>query len=224
MEKIKNKLKDITEAITLLIIYLLVPQLMGNIIFNIFKLPESTSLYIGNFFVVIVYFIMYKKLLINKFKEYFSKVSNFSDSLKYWGIGLAFMLISNLIINVFILQNTGSTNENLVRDTLKIYPFIGFISIALAAPFIEEMIFRFGLRKITGKKYFPLISGLVFGFIHTIAGLSEGNILELLYILPYGALGYTFGLAYNKSDNIFSSIMCHVIHNTVVYTLIMVLV
>lgn len=221
MEKIKNKSKDILEVITLLLVYLLEPQIIGNIIHSIFKLPGTTCVYIGDIFTLFIVFFSYKDMLIDKFKEYFSKVSNFSDSLKYWGIGLSIMLVSNLIINILILKNTGSTNESIVRDSLKIYPLIGFICIAVVAPFIEEMIFRFGLRKVTGKKYFPLISGLVFGFIHTIAGLENGNLVELIYIIPYGGLGYTFALSYNKTDNIFSSIMCHVIHNTLVYTIIM---
>lgn len=218
----KNKFNNILEAITLLLIYILVPQIIGNIFYNGLKLPETTSLYIGNFFVVLIYFIMYKDKLFNDLKDYFSKVSNFSDSLKYWGIGFGLMILSNLIINLFILDTTGSTNESLVRDSLKIYPVIGFLSVSVVAPFVEEMIFRFSLRKITGRnKYFPLISALVFGFVHTLAGLKGGNYLELLYTIPYGALGYTFGYVYNKSDNIFSSVVSHMIHNTLVYTLLM---
>lgn len=222
MEKVKNKIKDVLDFLVLIFIYILVPQVIGIIIFKVFKLPESTSVYLGNFFVLIIYFMMYKDKLLKNLKDYFSKVSNFSDSLKYWGMGFGIMILSNIIINVFILNNAGSTNENLVRDSLKIYPVIGFLSISVVAPFVEEMIFRFGLRKVTGKnKFFPLVSALVFGFLHTIAGLQDGNFLELLYIIPYGALGYTFGLVYNKSNNIFSSVVAHMMHNTLVYGLIM---
>lgn len=222
MEKFKNIIKNISDLLILIFIYIIVPQVIGMMFFKVFKLPENTSIYIGNFFVLIIYFLMYKDILLKSLKDYFKKFSNFSDSLKYWGMGFGIMILSNLIINVFILKNSGSTNENLVRESLKLYPIIGFLSISVVAPFVEEMIFRFGLRKITGKnKIFPIISALAFGFAHTIAGLGEGNFLELLYIIPYGALGYTFGLVYNKSNNIFSSIVAHMMHNTLVYALIM---
>ena len=53
---------------------------------------------------------------------------------------------------------------------------------------------------------------------HFKIGLS---LKELLFILPYGSLGYAFGYLYNKSDNIISTIVSHSIHNTIVFIIIL---
>ena len=95
------------------------------------------------------------------------------------------------------------------------------ISISIVAPLVEEMLFRYGLRKVTGKtKYFPLITAILFGGVHTLAGIGL-SLKELLFILPYGSLGYAFGYLYNKSDNIISTIVSHSIHNTIVFIIIL---
>ena len=41
------------------------------------------------------------------------------------------------------------------------------------------------------------------------------SLIEILYIIPYGALGFFFAKAFYETDNIFSSISVHMIHNTI---------
>ena len=38
---------------------------------------------------------------------------------------------------------------------------------------------------------------------------------QLLYIIPYGALGVVFGLTYIKTNNIYSAIMIHMLQNII---------
>ena len=218
MDNVYSKVRSFGEVLILVSIYFLVPQLVGSLFYYGLKLPEITSVYIGNICVAIIFFFMYKNMLKEKFKEYISSVNNFGDSLKWWGIGFAIMVVSNLLIYKFLISE-GPVNEELNRQALLSYPVIGFISISIIAPFVEEMIFRFGLRKITGNNImFPIMSFLIFGFLHTVAGLDR-SLLELVYIIPYGALGFVFAKAYQKSDNIFSSISAHMMHNTFCYVM-----
>ena len=218
MDNVYSKVRSFGEVLILVSIYFLVPQLVGSLFYYGLKLPEITSVYIGNICVAIIFFFMYKNMLKEKFKEYVSSVNNFRDSLKWWGIGFAIMVVSNLLIYKFLISD-GPVNEELNRQALLSYPVIGFVSISIIAPFVEEMIFRFGLRKITGNNImFPIMSFLIFGFLHTVAGLDR-SLLELAYIVPYGALGFVFAKAYQKSDNIFSSISAHMMHNTFCYVM-----
>lgn len=218
MDNVYSKVRSFGEVLILVSIYFLVPQLVGSLFYYGLKLPEITSVYIGNICVAIIFFFMYKNMLKEKFKEYISSVNNFGDSLKWWGIGFAIMVVSNLLIYKFLISD-GPVNEELNRQALLSYPVIGFVSISIIAPFVEEMIFRFGLRKITGNNtMFPIMSFLIFGFLHTVAGLDR-SLLELAYIVPYGALGFVFAKAYQKSDNIFSSISAHMMHNTFCYVM-----
>ena len=225
MQKVINNLKNIAELLILITIYLLVPQFIGLFFYKVVNLPETTSVYIGNIFVAIIYLIMYKTMFKDSLKKYFSNFSkNFGDSLKYWGIGLSLMYLFNIILIYLVFNGNIAVNEELNRQVLMTYPVIGFISIAVIAPLVEEMLFRYGLRKVTGKtKYFPLITAILFGGIHTLAGLDL-SLKELLFILPYGSLGYAFGYLYNKSDNIISTIISHSIHNTVCYFILLMAV
>ena len=93
-------------------------------------------------------------------------------------------------------------------------------SVAIYAPFIEEIIFRrsikdiiksFGNNKITKYTYI-IISGLIFAAMHVIGTASSTT--DYLYIIPYMSLGIVFAYIYDKTDNLFSTIVLHSFHNT----------
>ncbi len=219
--------KGILLEILMVIIYVFVPVLVALLFYKFFKLPEIPSAFIGNICAALIFILLFFPTLKRQFKDFFSNFSdNLHDSLKYWGIGLAVMMVTNIILNVFVFPGEIAENEELNRSFINIYPIIGFFEVSLLAPFIEEMIFRFGLRKACGKnKYFPLISALAFGLPHALNGVNTlADLPYLLYTIPYGALGYAFAYSYNKSNNIFSSIMCHFFHNTMCFVLIMIAV
>ena len=45
-------------------------------------------------------------------------------------------------------------------------------------------------------------------------------LLDLLYLIPYIALGAAFSLAYIKSNNIFTSYLIHLFHNSMTVLLV----
>ena len=101
-------------------------------------------------------------------------------------------------------------------------------SVSIYAPFTEELIFRKSIKdmvisykdnKIT-KYMYIVISGLIFGSLHVL-GMAT-SILDCLYIIPYASLGIAFASLYYKSDNIFSSMCMHMVHNTVAIILLLV--
>ena len=57
-----------------------------------------------------------------------------------------------------------------------------------------------------------ILSGFIFGIIHT---SISSNILELLLVIPYGALGFMFAKTINETDNIYATILMHMLHNGV---------
>ena len=89
------------------------------------------------------------------------------------------------------------------------------------APLTEELAFRKSIRDIINNKWiYVLVSGLVFGMLHISSYMN--NWTDLVYLIPYSSLGVAFALLYYKTDNIFSSITMHAIHNflaVVVYLL-----
>lgn len=228
--KVIRVLKNIGIFLILLIGYLFVPQIVGIIIYNTLKISETLSLFIGNMTYVIILVSVFHNMFKEKIIDYKNNFSDhFGNSLKYWGIGLAIMFISNIILSYIVFPGEIAANEELNREYITGSPIIGFISAVLIAPFVEEMIFRFGIRKITGtSKYFPLITAIAFGLPHALTGMNTSltisNLLQLLYVIPYGALGYAFGYIYNKTDNIFCSMTSHFLHNFMCYVAIIALI
>ena len=123
------------------------------------------------------------------------------------------MVISNLIINLFI-PGAEAGNENSVQEVIKAAPFLSLICVGFLAPIIEEFTFRKAFKDfLPNKWWFIFISAIVFGGLHVILSLS--SILDLVYLIPYCSLGFSFAFMYVKTNNIFTSISLHMFHNTV---------
>ena len=160
----------------------------------------------------IIIFLIYRKYLIKKFKEF---IKNFSESfdigMKLWFIGLVGMCVTNLLIATFTPIKEAN-NEVLVQEMLNQTPLLTFISASFFAPFLEEMLFRKCLGDIfKNKKIMVVASGLVFGLLHVIFSLQTP--FDLLYIIPYGLLGSSFAYMIYKKDNIFIPMFFHMMHN-----------
>lgn len=162
---------------------------------------------------MLIILLMYRKTFINDVKEYFKDFkNNFEVSFKYWFAGFVVMVISNLLITIFFTGANAGNEEN-VRSMISDAPIYMLFAVGIYAPFVEEMIFRKGFREIFKSKYvYIIMSGVVFGSLHVISSISSPS--DLLYLIPYSALGIAFASLYYKTDNIFSSMIMHSIHNT----------
>ena len=221
LDYIQDKLTNIFKSFGLILLYLCW-SLFFVLLLNLFKInitnfKDSDKLLLSlvsdvTFFILILF--IYHEKLIKDFKEYFDNKfgDNFGESLKYWGTGFIIMIVSNLIISL-ITNGKLATNEEAVREMIKISPIIMAFEVSIYAPIVEELLFRDSIKKITNHKYiYPILSGLIFGFLHVITSID--SLVSLLYLIPYSALGIAFACLYRKTDNIFSSIIVHSIHNT----------
>ena len=209
----KNILKN-----SLIFIILALSFLTFEIIFYIIgidfanmSLKTSVILtFIKYFFFLFLLIIIYKKYLIKKWHDFKKNFNSYFDiSFKVWFYGLIVMYITNIIF-MKIIGSIGE-NEIAVQSIITEYPLLSFFMTTFFAPVIEELIFRKSLQDaININKIFPLISGLIFGYIHV---MGASNPLEYLLIIPYGSLGYAFAYLLNKTDNIYCPIMMHMVHN-----------
>ena len=199
-----------------------IPMELFNINYDNFNMTmKSLYMFFCDIGYILILFILYKDKIIKDFKNYFKDFSkNFEQSFKYYFIGVLIMMISNLILTIFVSSATAN-NEEAVRAMIDQVPLYMLFSVSIYAPFVEELIFRhsikdsiicYGNNKIT-KYIYIIISGFIFGFLHM--SLDSTNYLDYLYIVPYMSLGVAFAALYHKSDNIFSSIVMHSLHNTV---------
>ena len=161
---------------------------------------------------LIVYFPKLKK----DFTSYFKNFSeNLEFSLKWWLIGIIVMIISNYIL-LFLSGGKIAANESSVREIIKNVPLLAFFMVSIYAPFTEEFLFRKLFKDLVSNKYlYVILSGLIFGGMHILSSLTaDFSFLDLLYIIPYSSLGIAFAYTYYKSNNIFSTIVMHSLHNT----------
>lgn len=161
------------------------------------------------FLLVIV--LCYRKTLKKDFRPFFKNfLKNFEDAFKYYFLGLIIMVTSNLIITLVFNGGVGD-NEEAVRSLINAAPFIMLFEVSIYAPFAEELLFRKSIREcIKNKWLYVFTSGFIFGVLH----VTGGTLFDLLYLIPYCSLGFAFAYIYAKSDNIYSTISIHALHNT----------
>ncbi len=183
----------------------------SDIVYNILRI-------IPNIAQAILLMLIYRKTIKNDFKDFIKKFGNYSDiAIKYWLLGFIAMIISNKIItSLFPIEI--AANEQGVREIIHTIPLISFFSICIFAPISEELIFRKAFKDCFNNKWlFILISGFVFGLLHVIG--SFNSLYDLFFIIPYSSLGIAFAYIYYKTNNIFSSIFVHCMHNTILVIL-----
>lgn len=216
-EKLKKHMKLLKGIIAFVIFFC--SSFIQKILIEILNFKEITTKEaiiincIASAIITILLIFLYKKDLKEEFKIFKSNLSdNIDIGIKYWLLGLAGMMISNIILSIFL--NAGQAeNEELVQKMIETLPYLLIISAGILAPINEEIVFRKVFKdNIKNKIVFVLVAGLIFGYMH-VAGCD--NLLQFLYIIPYSSLGISFAIMYNKTNTVFTSISMHMFHNLV---------
>lgn len=191
-------------------------QLIPVALLKINKITPQLEVLLGcfsNLILLMILFFMYRIDLRREWKNFTKNLNYSMDScFKYWCIGLAGMLVANIIIGSFL--NLGQAeNEELVQGMIVALPSVMLLNAGIVAPIIEELIFRKAFRDaIKGKWPFILISGLVFGLMHVLVATTWA---EVLFFIPYASLGCAFAYMYYDTDSVFAPMLAHLFHNTV---------
>ena len=204
-------------------LFVLIPIYLFNIdIKTCSDITYNTLRIIPNVAQAIILLIIYRKTVKNDFKKFIKNFGEYSDiAIKYWLLGFLAMVISNYLI-VSLSPIKMANNEQGVREIINTVPYFAFFSICIFAPIAEELIFRKAFRDCLKEKWlFILTSGIVFGLLHVIG--SFNSLYDFLYVIPYSSLGIAFAYIYYKTNNIFSSIFVHCMHNTLLVLLLIFL-
>jgi membrane protease YdiL (CAAX protease family) len=187
------------------------PLVAINNFFDVSIEFQRFFLMISEVVTILFIFALYKDEIMSdiiKFKNNF--ISLIEKYIPYWIVMIVIMTVVSNIIGMFFKD--GPANQNLVVESLKSTPLLVGISIVVLAPLVEELIFRFSLRKVFTNDYiYIFMSGLIFGLIHIISG--ENITKELPFLIIYCIPGFTFAYAYIKSKNIAVPIFLHFVHN-----------
>jgi len=221
MKKIDDKTKYIIKGIIVFIIFYssVYIQYIPIKLFNIDVKTMSNTMTVvlstfSSLVLFLIFFFIYRKDLKKDFKMFWKNKEEYMDvGIRCWILGLIIMFAVNYILNI-VLKAGGANNEKVVQTMIKSFPLLMIIDAGILAPFNEEIVFRKTLKDIFKNKWiFITLSFLLFGGAHVIN--SSKTLIDYLFIIPYGALGASFAYAYYKTNNIFTSITLHIIHNTI---------
>lgn len=223
MDKIKQYIKDCSIGIGVILSYFLLPYTKYIVLYFLHgvEVNETLSILLSiviEILTVSVILLLMSKRITKDFKDLKKNHKKyFKEYFKYYLIGLAVMYISNAIL-MFGFDAGISGNEESIRSLLGIHPIYIYLSAVIIAPSVEELVFRGAIKNIIPNKIlFILVSGLVFGGLHLVGNIS--NVVDLLYIIPYSALGIVFAYIYSKTDNIFVTMLLHTMHNGILVSL-----
>ena len=193
-------------------------QILGIDINNLNYAIKTIYLIIFQFSVLAIIVFVYKNHLQAQFKD-FKKNKNiyFKKYFKFWIYMLGAMIICNALIMII---NGGeiANNQEGINELFSANPIYVYIASVIIAPILEELIFRFSLRKIfKTDTLFIIMSGLLFGCAHVI-GQTE-TLIDYLHIIPYSIPGFVFGYIFVKTNNIFTSMSMHLFHNGILIAL-----
>lgn len=216
---------EILKFLSVFLLYVFLSEVISPLFMNDIN---SSNLFISNISQITiilisltVFIILFKNTL---FKDLFKIKKNDLDiGFKAWTIGLLVMIASNFLIT--LLGGELAVNEEMNRQLIDSYLPYSVIAMCINAPIVEELIFRKSIRNIFRNKYlFIIISGLLFGTLHILSEiLSMSSLINLLYVIPYSALGISFAYMYYKTDNIWTSIIFHAIHNSIAILLLVLM-
>lgn len=138
-------------------------------------------------------------------------------TLKNGLIILAGTILLRVIATVFTLliqQFSGqemSANDQVINSMFSgVHPLLLFLLIAVAAPIMEEIVFRAGFIGLLFKKM-PVVGIILgsacFGLIHTAT--------DILQFTLYALMGLVMALAYYKTKKLEVSIMIHFLNNAI---------
>lgn len=196
-----------------IIIYLFFPSIFVLLFTTNYLSNTGIILQTISYIILLMYFIYkYNNYLKKDLKSF--KTKYIKTILIYWLIGFILMLLFDYIINNYIIINGISNNELNNLELIKNYTYIYPISVCILIPILEEIVFKLELKNKYKNKYlFIIVSAFIFTIPHL---LSNTKLIELIYFIPYFTLGITINLIYSKTDNIYSSILAHMLHNTII--------
>lgn len=202
---------------------------LGSIVVFIFKgLGFNTSIFDGSdvaylnalveLILLFIVYLLYHRILkkdLNSFKlnykDYMNKICVYFAV--FLGLKIGFALVSGILSALLGVPISSSENQNIIDSITNNAPVMMFISTCILAPFVEEGIFRLGLRSVIKEKYlFIAISGLVFGFMH-IFPTELPLYVALIQSIVYVAMGICLAYMYTETDNIWITIIIHALNN-----------
>lgn len=224
-EEKKVNIVELGKGIFIIALFQVLPYFVSPFFYNIIKnggfWTRNFAYLLYEMILVGIFCVIYRKTLVEDWKDFKKNRKEYMKvAIPLWIKGLILMVVSNYMINIFITNGNIAANESFNRSIMLKLPIYSITSMVFLGPIMEELVFRKSLKKAFSNMYvFAIVSALIFAGFHVATGIESFSAIftqwkELLFIIPYGALGYMFAIAYHKTNNIFTSISMHIMHNS----------
>lgn len=217
MKKLNINIKELIKGIAIVFLFLsniLAIPFLSLIEKNI--ISRGTALILLYVIYIVLLVIYYRKDLKNELIDFKKNHKAYlKKGFNYWLRGLFIMLVSSFIIGMIGIKSNANQDANV--NLLKSMPIIEAVSAIILAPIIEELVFRKGFKKALNNKHlFAIATGLLFALVHVTTSIETiSDLVMLIYLIPFGAVGIAFGYLYYETDNIYSTIFFHSLHNAI---------
>lgn len=208
LKLLKNSKSDYIWTIVLMIVYyflLFTPVSFSNAALNV---TYQVLVYL---FLMLFSIFVFRKTFTRDFKELSKNFKGYAVlSLKHWGLMYLTLIVLN-VVKIIVLGTDSVSSNQAILNSLPLW-FVAPIAV-IYAPLVEESVFRGSVRRlIKNDTLFIVVSGLLFGLLHT---LSETELLSfIINTLIYGAMGAWLAAAYVKTNNMASNMLVHFYQNT----------
>ncbi len=217
----ENNLKYLIFGLILLLVHVIGLNYIGYVYkwLNLTNLVRGTG-FVGfswYFLLTIVVFIFFGKELVKSIKD--MSDSPKSKFLYAFIVGVIGSIIEGCAyLFVYNVLNISSSNQDVIESTGHTIWLL--LETAIFAPIVEETIFR-GIiyRSLRNKSVYlaTFLTALLFAFYHIWEYVVfDGEFMQLVAMIIYFFPALTFGLIYEKTENLLYPIMTHGVCNFVV--------
>ena len=157
-------------------------------------------------FLLFVFYAYYFRKSLKEEWQYFVKEKSYKRVFLWLIVFYGCWILANVLT---MAMGAGvSKNQQAAEILITAVPLIMVLDVVILGPFVEEIIFRFVIFKLTGFRLRSVfISMLVFGLAHVVMG---GDYLN---VIPYLFMGGIFSWAYYRTKTIWLPIILHIITN-----------
>ncbi len=160
--------------------------------------------YVASF--ILAEHVIYKERIKNL--RYFKKRTKTYIELIIYSITQCFVL--QVVLTMLSSKFAQGVSEN--QKSVSEYPLLLLLLLTLVySPVVEEVAFRYALRRlITHEVLYIIVSGSIFGIVHTLSSLNSHSFLEIIaYFLPHFGFGIYLAFIYATTNSIETCIITH---------------
>ena len=200
-------------------------------IFMLLLYVSGGSQFLGDGIISLAYLLLMFVVVIIMFPDICKEGKGFKEKPKTLlliplGILLVFLLDQTLMQNIvqpFIWRIAGTAKENAntekVFEMIRNNPFFMVFLTCVFGPVLEEILYRYTLFGLIGKKNKPvayIITALLFGLQHVIdAGIYGGDVKQFINIGSYMVFSFIMSGLYSKTKNLCIPIIIHITTNSI---------